>query len=177
MDEKQKFDITPKTKVGELLDRFPHLEEILIDIAPAFRKLRNPILRKTIAKVTSLSQAAKVGNVGLGEMINRLRSEAGMKKSGDFKSDSWNESAGRPEWVNDRDIVDKIDARAMLEEGEQPLGPVMSALRRLENDQMLELITPFMPAPIIDKAREKGHKTWSDKRKADEIHTYFGNSE
>ena len=177
MDENQKFDITPKTKVGELLDRFPHLEEALIDIAPAFKKLRNPILRKTIARVTSLSQAAKVGNVGLGEMINRLRSEAGMQESGDFKSGSGDESTVRPGWVNDRDIVTIIDARPMLEEGEQPLGKIMSALRKLEKDQILELITPFMPAPIIDKARAKGYKSWSDKRDNGEIHTYFGNSE
>jgi hypothetical protein len=173
MDENQKFDITPKTKVGELLDRFPHLEETLIDIAPSFKKLRNPILRKTIAKVTSLGQAAKVGNVGLGEMINRLRSEAGMKEAGNFESDSGDESTVRPGWVNDRNIVDILDARPMLEAGEQPLGKIMSALRKLENDEILELITPFMPAPIIDKARAKGYKAWSDKSDTGEVHTYF----
>jgi hypothetical protein len=47
--------ITPQTKVGELLDAFPELENVLIQIAPPFKKLRNPILRRTVARVTRLS--------------------------------------------------------------------------------------------------------------------------
>ena len=50
----EKLIITPKTKVAELLDAYPQLEDILIEIAPQFKKLQNPVLQKTIARVTSL---------------------------------------------------------------------------------------------------------------------------
>ena len=59
--EADRIDITPQTKVGELLTAYPELEDLLIEIAPAFKKLRKPVLRRTVAKVTSLAQAARVG--------------------------------------------------------------------------------------------------------------------
>jgi hypothetical protein len=44
--------ISPKTKIYELLEAYPQLEETLIALAPPFKKLKNPVLRKTIAKIT-----------------------------------------------------------------------------------------------------------------------------
>jgi len=69
--------ITPQMKVGQLLDAYPELEDVLIGIAPEFARLRNPVLRQTVARVTSLQQAAQVGGVGLGDLIARLRAAAG----------------------------------------------------------------------------------------------------
>ena len=43
--------ISPKTKVGELLDAYPELESVLMEMSPAFEKLKNPILRRTVARV------------------------------------------------------------------------------------------------------------------------------
>jgi hypothetical protein len=45
---------------------------------PAFEKLRNPVLRRTVARITTLRQAASVGGVSLGEIIGRLRVSAGQ---------------------------------------------------------------------------------------------------
>jgi hypothetical protein len=45
--------ITPQTKVGELLDAYPELESILFELSPAFAKLKNPILRKTVARIAT----------------------------------------------------------------------------------------------------------------------------
>ena len=53
--------ITPKTKVLELIEAFPQLEDVLIDYVPAFEKLKNPVLRWTVGRITSLQQAAAVG--------------------------------------------------------------------------------------------------------------------
>ncbi|MGD8491813.1 MAG: DUF1858 domain-containing protein, partial [Anaerolineae bacterium] len=50
--------IAPKTKVAELISAYPQLEQVLIDYVPAFEKLKNPVLRKTVARITTLQQAA-----------------------------------------------------------------------------------------------------------------------
>lgn len=71
-------DIIPDMKVGELLRSYPKLEEELVAITPAFEKLRNPVLRRTVARITTLRQAASVGGVSLGEIIGRLRVSAGQ---------------------------------------------------------------------------------------------------
>ena len=78
MGKQQAFLITPKTRVGELLDTYPELEPVLMELAPAFKKLQNPVLRRTVGKVATLQQAAALGKVSLSEIINTLRMEVGQ---------------------------------------------------------------------------------------------------
>ena len=70
--------ITFQTKVYELLEDYPHLEDVLSEISPAFAKLKNPILRRTIARVTTIQQAAAVAGIEAGEVVKRLRIAAGL---------------------------------------------------------------------------------------------------
>ena len=76
--EKEKLIITPKTKVLELIETYPQLEDVLIKYVPAFSKLKNPLLRRTVAKIATLQQAASIGNVKTGDLINLLRKEVGQ---------------------------------------------------------------------------------------------------
>jgi hypothetical protein len=172
MDNKSPgIPITPETKVGALLDSYPQLESTLLEIAPAFAKLQSPILRKTVAKVTTLRQAAKVGGVSLADMINKLRQAAGMTL-GEIVDDSATDDK-RPEWFDESAICKSVDGRPILEKGEHPLGLVLSEIRLLQPGQILELITPFLPAPLIDKGREAGCLAWSKSENADIVKTYF----
>ena len=75
---KNNLIITPKTKVLQAIEAYPQLEQVLIEFVPAFEKLKNPVLRNTVARVTSLQQAAAVGKVKVEDLINRLRSEIGQ---------------------------------------------------------------------------------------------------
>ncbi len=174
MDEKQLL-ITPQTKVGELLKAYPQLEEVLIEVAPAFKKLRNPVLRRTVAKVTSLAQAARVGGVSVAELVQQLRNEVGQGK---FAEAEMGVSAGEypmepPYWYDESRIVETLDARPMIDSGEQPIGRVLRELDKLQDGQIYELITPFEPAPLIDKARARGMSVWVNTGKTVEFHTYF----
>lgn len=164
--------ITPDMKVAVLLNEYPELEEILYEIAPAFAKLRNPILRRTVAKATSLRQAAKVAGVELSSMINRLRQAAGqtpdMSDASDVES-----STSKPEWVDPSKVSKSFDACALIEAGEQPMARVMADLKQLSTGDLYELITPFEPAPLIDLARSKRYEVWSDGLRDGAVRTYF----
>ncbi len=126
------FDISPETKIGALLDRFPQLETVLMEMAPQFKQLRSPILRKTIAKVASLSQVAAIGKVSLTELINHLRTEAGIQE--EFASDMAADAvaAETPAWFFEDRIVKTLDARSMLEAGEHPVQRVLADCRDLK---------------------------------------------
>lgn len=164
--------ITPEMKVAALLSEYPALEDTLYEIAPAFAKLRNPILRRTVAKATSLRQAARVAGIELSTMINRLRQAAGQAP--DMSASSDGESASsKPEWVVPSEVSRSLDACAMIEAGEHPMGQVMGDLKQLSNGDIYELITPFEPAPLIDLARSKGFETWSDGSLEGIVRTYF----
>jgi hypothetical protein len=168
--------ITPDLKVGELLDAYPELEDELVEIAPAFKKLRNPVLRRTIAKITSLRQAARVGGVSVGNMIDRLRCAAGVKEVWVNTEGPSQDGAERPGWVDAGDIVETLDAIEMIEEGGHPLPQVMSALGKLDSGQVYAIVTPFAPAPMIDKAREAGYDGWTEQLEPGKFKTYFKRS-
>ncbi|MGV8018493.1 MAG: DUF1858 domain-containing protein [Ignavibacteria bacterium] len=110
--------ITPDVKIYDLLKAYPQLEDKLIQIAPVFEKLKNPILRKTITKVTTLKQASVVGRVSLSILINELRSAVGQGNTelGEEKSTGRN----KPEWASPDKIKYEYDAREDLESGVHP---------------------------------------------------------
>ncbi len=169
--------ITPEMKVAALLDAYPDLEALLYEIAPAFAKLRNPMLRKTVAKVTTLRQAARVANVALATMINQLRQAVGQSPGDDLSTDKDSEST-KPAWVEQARVVQTFDARSAIERGEQPMGRVMAELKKLTSREVYELITPFVPAPLIDLAVKQGFEAWSTDSGDGVVHTYFrGTSE
>jgi uncharacterized protein (DUF2249 family) len=170
-----KTQITPETKISVLLDEFPELQADLEDLVPEFKKLRNPILRKTIARITTLRQAASIGKLPLAELINTLRSSVGAKAH--FKNEVGNESENdkAPAWFTPERIVKTLDARPMLEKGEHPVQTVLQECRLLKSGEIFELITPFLPAPLMDKAREQGCYTWSMENNRGVVNTYFIN--
>ena len=167
----QKLIITPKTKVLQLIEAYPHLEDVLIEYVPAFKKLKNPILRNTVAKIATLQQAAAVGNVKVEELINLLRKNVGQ--------DLFTENAGtiyntqKPEWFSQKLIGKELDAKTMLSAGEQPVNQVMADLKEMKKGTIYKLIAPFLPAPLIDKATSLEIKHWIVKENDESYVVYF----
>ena len=150
-------DITPDTKVAELLRHYPELEDVLVSMSEEFRRLKNPVLRRTVARVATLRQVARIGGVSLGDLINTLRREAGLVETNVAETDM--ESASRPEWW--KEPVKSFDAREMIENGGHPLGLVMQDLAALADGDVYELVTPFVPEPLLEVARGKGYLVWT----------------
>lgn len=165
------LQITPKTKVGKLLDHFPQLEEVLIEMVPAFKKLKNPILRRTIARVTNLQQAAQVGGIALDELINNLRNEVGQEIM-DHSHPINIENTATPDWFAIDKIETSFDARKIIAGGGHPLPEVIEGANKVSDGKIYELITPFLPAPLIDKVKAMGFQAWS-KQEGTIFYTYF----
>jgi Domain of unknown function (DUF1858) len=153
-----KITITPKTKVGELLDNYPELEKVLMEMSPAFEKLKNPILRKTVAKVATLQQIAAVGGLMVDDIVNRLRKETGQDAADESGADSEYLSHGIPDWFAEEKIIARLDASPLINSGGSPMNDILSQTNLLNAGEIFELKTPFIPAPIIDMLRKKGYK-------------------
>jgi hypothetical protein len=167
------LDITPETRVDALLKSYPDLEAVLIDLSPVFARLRNPVLRKTVAKVANLRQVAQIGNVSLGEVINTLRRAAGM---GEFDEVEAAQTEGLPSAANgleEAEIWKSFDARAMIESGGHPLNRVLEELNDLPEKSRYELITPFVPAPLIEMVEKKGFRSVTRQENGSLVRTYF----
>lgn len=153
--------ITPKTKVLQAIEAYPQLEEILISYVPAFVKLKNPVLRKTVARIATLQQAAAIGNVPVEDLINKLRAEIGQDLFTQNENQMYNTQ--QPEWYNESLIAGELDARPMLAAGEHPVNQVIADLKILETGKIYKLTAPFLPAPLIDKASSLNFKHWVTK--------------
>ncbi|MCF8371691.1 MAG: DUF1858 domain-containing protein [Bacteroidales bacterium] len=169
----EKLIITPKTKIYDLLEAYPQLEEVLIGSAPQFKKLQNPILRKTITKITNLGQAAVIGGLKVEELINKLRSEVGQTSTETMEVESGNFITNKPDWFDESKVSESIDIRDMLNAGEQPVHEVLSALKKLKEDQILKVIAPFIPVPLIDKSLSLSYQHWLDTKGEEEYWIFF----
>ena len=161
-----KIIISPRTKIGELLDAYPELEPVLMGMSPAFEKLKNPILRKTVAKVATLQQVSVVGGVNIDEMIRILRKNAGQDVTGITSDNQVSPDPEIPDWFDNAKIKERFDASPIINSGESPMKEILHLVSLLKPGEIFELQTPFTPAPIIDMLKEKKFK----------IHTIVNNN-
>jgi hypothetical protein len=164
--------ITPDSRLGELLERWPALEEVLLALSPHFRALRNPVLRRTIARVATLRQVSSVSGVSLGVLIERLRAGAGLAPA-PVAEESGGPPPERPAWAAEGPATRSHDARQAIEAGEHPLPRVMADLAGLAGDDVYQLLTPFVPAPLVDMARGKGFEAFSVAEAEGLVRTFF----
>lgn len=161
------MDINLHIKVSDLLDAYPQLEGTLLELSPAFSKLRNPILRRTVAKVTTLQQAAKVAGISPILLLETLRQAAGLPIDNSNESiDIENEQKDKPEWFGEMNIIIRFDARPIIESGENPMQEIIRLSKELQNNQIMELTAPFKPVPIMDLLKSKGFEVWYNNGKA-----------
>ncbi len=169
----EKLIITPKTKIFDLLEAYPELEETLISAAPEFKKLRNPVLRKTITRITNIGQAATIGGLQVEELVNRLRNKVGQGSLEQIDDTGSKYTVEKPEWFSEDKVAETIDIREMLNKGEQPVHVVLSAVKNLNDGEILEILAPFIPAPLIDKTLSLSYKHWLDKNDQSAFRIYF----
>jgi hypothetical protein len=164
--------ITPDSRLGDLLERWPDLERVLVELSPHFEALRNPVLRRTVAKVATLRQVSAVSGVALGVLVERLRAGAGLAPV-PLPPEEGGPPAERPAWADERHVAAAHDARAAIEAGEHPMTRVMADLAALGEGQVYALVTPFVPAPLADLARGKGFDAFSAIEEEGLVRTYF----
>lgn len=156
--------ITPALTVGDLLRHYPDLEEPLACLVPTYRALSTPGMRQAVAAPMSLQQLAAGADVPLDTVLTGLRRAAGVAETpGD---------GGAPPWVSATAPAATLDARPILAGGGHPLSRVMQGLSDLGPTEIYELVTPFVPAPLIDMARSMGYDAYS-RWEGDVLHTFF----
>lgn len=167
------LDINIQTKIGKLLEVYPQLEEVLLSLSPSFAKLKNPILRKTVARVATIRQVAEVGGLDVGQMISILRKAVGMDL---YSIDANQIGKGRdskPEWANEESVSIIFDALQIIEEGGSPMKDILEKAKEIETGGVMLLVAPFRPAPIIELLNSKGYETWCESVLEEEVYTYI----
>lgn len=161
------MEITRRSKLLDVLKAYPFLEEQIVEIAPPFRNLRNPILRRTVGQLATIEQVAQIGNLDVVDLVNALRRAAGLSEVTDAPRAiaSPDRAAGDPDWIAGTPAF-TVDGSRLLANGEVPLEHVNELLTRLPAGGHILLVTDFEPSPIIEAMLKQGrtvhHKTDSN---------------
>jgi hypothetical protein len=161
---REDIEITLLTRIGDLLEAYPSLEEVLVRYAPAFEKLRNPILRRTIARVATVQRAAAVAGVDPRDLLLELRRAAGQSDGlAVERRDAQGERAtwpAPPHWMIDQEPNATFDADALLAAGEVPLTRVGQAARELPEGGVVRMTSTFRPEPLLEALEKQGLRVY-----------------
>jgi hypothetical protein len=165
--------INPETRVGALLEAYPELEETLIACAPAFAKLKNPVLRRTVARIATLEQAARIGGISVRDLVRRLREAAGQS-GGEVEEPAPSPAAPEaPAWLESDRVRVALDADAVLAAGDHPLGKVRQSLANLEPGEILVVHSSFRPEPLLEALARSGLAVYSTEVSPERHATYI----
>ena len=165
-------EITLETKIADLLNNYEGMKDILIEINPKFEKLNNPILRRTIAKVAGVKQAAMVGGMEPIELLNRLREAVGQTP---FEQEGISEkepTEAIPEWITQPAKI-TLDANEILDNDKNPLAELHMALKAVTTGEIVLLNSDFRPEPLIEEFAKKGHALYCQEINSEAFITYI----
>jgi hypothetical protein len=107
------------------------------------------------------------------ELINTLRKAAGQQLLHHHEENDAQYNFETPDWFAVASVSGTIDISEMLNAGEQPVHEVLSAIKKLDPGEILEIRASFLPAPLIDKATGLGYEHWVSVVAEDEFLVYL----
>jgi len=165
-------EITLETKIADLLNNYEGMKEILIDINPKFEKLNNPILRRTIAKVAGVKQAAIVGGMEPLELLNKLRLAVGQEPLENVEYESAQQNKEIPSWIT-QEPKKQLNANQILDEDKNPLAEVTKTLRKLDKGDIIVVKSDFKPEPLIEELLKANYELFSQEIDKEHFFTYI----
>jgi uncharacterized protein (DUF2249 family) len=165
--------INANTKISALLKQNPDALETIVSISPNFITLRNPLLRKFIARRTSIAMASKIGGCSVDDFFNKLQPLG-------FAIDNVNaepESAKNPvpgflKNIEKEKIIE-LDVRPIIESGKDPLNIILHNVKQLREGQVLNIINSFEPTPLMHLLGKQGFESYAEAIDENTVHTYF----
>lgn len=174
------MEITAKSKLFDVLEAYPFLEAQIVNIAPPFQNLKNPVLRRTVGKLATLEMVAQVGGMDVGRLVNTLRRAAGQdpleaEGVGRMTLAMPALAADDPAWIagEPQFVVNGMD---MLQHGEVPLGRVNELVNQLAPERYLLLVTDFEPTPLLGALQKQNRRVFhrTNPENADQHLTFIG---
>ena len=170
--------VTAETTIARALAADPDLVDRLVAFNPVFRKLRNPILRRTMARLASFADAARVAGVPLQALLdvaNGTHAETPPNASPRGAGVQAVVAPAAPNWVEtfDRAVAVSLDVRPLLSSGEDPFAKIMSVVAKFAPGAVLVLDAPFDPAPLRRVLAGKGFSDHAECLAPDHWRVYF----
>lgn len=172
--------IAPTDRVSDVLARDASLVEIFARHAPHFAKLRNRTLRRVMARLVTVEQAARTAGIPADDLLRELNAALGIatddRASGAAPAGATaapGQSATEPS-VHPADApVVELDVREELRAGREPFSTIMTAVAALNDGEVLRLRTTFEPVPLFTVLGKRGFAHEAVAHGADDWSVWF----
>jgi len=164
--------ITKDTKIAKILKAKPEAIDVIAGINPNFKKLQNPILRRSLATRVSVKDAARIGNVPVNDFLKALE-QAGFEVV--YATEQEPAMSGKslvPPDFSDKEIV-TLDVRPIINEGKDPFGYINKVAKTIKPNQVLLIINDFEPIPLVEYLTGKNFVHWMTQDEAGNYLAYF----
>ena len=179
-------------RASELLQHVFERDERLVDIiaahAPHLAKLRHSPMRRIMAKVTTVSQAARLCGIPADALVRELNEALGIEAPLDSRDAAVVDVPGvsleasaagagpsaRPAFA--RGVAVELDVRDDLRSGREPFSRIMAAIARLESTEVLLLRTTFEPVPLLAVLAKRGFMHYSEQYAPEDWSVWFHRS-
>ncbi len=173
--------IGPRDRVAAVLARDERLAEVFAAHSPAFARLRSPTMRRVMARLVTVEQAARIAGVAPERLVEDLN--RAMEGGADPPATAPDETrhamktmetgfpaalAGvPPERVHDLDVRDDLRG------GREPFSRIMEAWRALPPGGVLRLRAIFEPVPLYAVMAKQGLEHWTERLADDDWRVWF----
>jgi len=163
--------VDANTKISKILKKKPEAIDIIANINSNFRKLQNPILRRSLATRVSVKDAARIGKIDVNQFLKTLEN-VGFEV--DYThADSLVESLQvMPPDFSDKEII-SLDVRPIIADGKDPFGYINKTAKKITPEQILLIINDFEPIPLIEYLVDRNFIHWMKQDDEGNHLTYF----
>ncbi len=182
-------------RVADVIAADERILELFIAASPRFAALRNPLMRKTMGRLATIEQAARVGGLDPEVLLEYLNAGA-ARGAGPADApppppapqppagptDSTTAAAGALDLPEDAPpglrsvpaakVVD-LDVREALREGQEPFSHIMAARRTVPEGGALRLRAIFEPVPLYAVMQKQGFTHWTQRLAHDDWVVWF----
>ncbi len=178
--------ITEEDKIYDIIKKYPELKNVLISINPIYKRLSNPIMLNSVAKITAVKEAAKIGKIYTKQLLLELNEAIGKReefinitKKTLFKAESNildktfgnnSENRTKPNWLKKFKSAKILD---YTKTDEEPFLKVTQLASTLTKNEGFILLQNFEPIPLINYLKSLGFEVFTNQKTENKYKIYF----
>ncbi|MEX0906806.1 MAG: DUF2249 domain-containing protein [Gemmatimonadota bacterium] len=177
-------------RVATVLAADETLIDVFVSMSPAFERLRRPRMRRVMARLVTVEQAARMGGVDVETLLQRLnrhtRAAAAAQEGEVFVQEIRDsgvttaraqaaEAAAEPVALRCIPVEQRVelDVRDELRAGREPFSVIMAALRTVPRGGAFGARAIFEPVPLYAVMRRQGLLHWTERLADDDWRVWF----
>lgn len=165
-------------RVASILAKDEGLIEVFVAASPKFQMLRNKAARKTMARLVTIEQAAKIAGIDAAELAHRLNAAMGSSEAPPAPAAAaapQSAAAPAPPGLLETppELLVDLDVREDLRQGKEPFHQIMQASLALKPGQVLRLYAIFEPAPLYAVLAKQRLNHYTERFSDDDWRVWF----